>query len=74
LSVTYYLDPRQVNEEARIFPQFETINPLGMTITEFHENRMSVEPLLPGPSQRTPGVPIGSSIPSTSGKTAGVSR
>jgi type IV secretion system protein VirB5 len=48
LSVTYYLNPKQVSDQARIFPQFETINPLGMTITEFHENRMSVEPLAPG--------------------------
>ncbi len=74
LSVTYYLDPRQVNEEARIFPQFETINPLGMTITEFHENRMSVEPLQPGPGQRTPGVPTNSNIPNTPGKIVGVPR
>jgi type IV secretion system protein VirB5 len=48
LSVTYYLNPKQVSDQARIFPQFETINPLGMTITEFHENRMSVEPLVVG--------------------------
>ena len=48
LSVTYYLNPKQVSDQARIFPQFETINPLGMTITEFHENRMSVDPIAPG--------------------------
>ncbi len=24
-------------------PQYETINPLGLTITEFHENRVSVD-------------------------------
>ena len=48
LSVTYYLNPKQVSDQARIFPQFETINPLGLTITEFHENRMSVDPLAPG--------------------------
>ena len=47
ISVTYYLNPREVNEEARVWPQFETINPLGMTITEFHENRISVDPLTP---------------------------
>jgi len=74
LSVTYYLDPRQVNEEARIFPQFETINPLGMTITEFHENRMSVEPLQPGSGQRTSSVPTSSNIPNTLGKIAGAPR
>jgi type IV secretion system protein VirB5 len=48
LSVTYYLNPKQVSDQARIFPQFETINPLGLTITEFHENRMSVDPIAPG--------------------------
>jgi type IV secretion system protein VirB5 len=48
LSVTYYLNPKQVSDQARIFPQFETINPLGLTITEFHENRMSVDPISPG--------------------------
>jgi type IV secretion system protein VirB5 len=48
LSVTYYLNPKQVNEAARVFPQFETINPLGMTITEFHENRQSVDVMEPG--------------------------
>jgi type IV secretion system protein VirB5 len=48
LSVTYYLNPKQVSDQARIFPQFETINPLGLTITEFHENRMSVDPTAPG--------------------------
>ena len=45
LSVTYYLNPKQVSEQARVFPQFETINPLGMTITEFHENRVGVDPV-----------------------------
>ena len=48
LSVTYYLNPKQVSDQARIFPQFETINPLGLTITEFHENRISVDPIAPG--------------------------
>lgn len=63
LSVTYYLNPRQVNEQARIFPQFETINPLGMTITEFHENRMSVEPMTPGGSAPTASTPNAVSKP-----------
>jgi type IV secretion system protein VirB5 len=45
LSVTYYLNPAQVSLAAQTFPQFETINPLGLTITEFHENRVSVEPI-----------------------------
>ena len=48
LSITYYLNPKQVSDQARIFPQFETINPLGLTITEFHENRISVDPIAPG--------------------------
>ena len=29
LSITYYLNPKQVSDQARVFPQFETINPLG---------------------------------------------
>ena len=43
LSVTYYLNPKQVSDQAKNFPQFETINPLGLTITEFHENRLGVD-------------------------------
>ncbi len=54
LSVTYYLNPKQVSDQAKIFPQFETINPLGLTITEFHENRISVDPIVPlSPAQVT---------------------
>lgn len=45
LSVTYYLNPKQVSDQAKIYPQYEFINPLGLTITEFHENRVSVEPI-----------------------------
>ncbi len=64
LSVTYYLNPRQVSDQARIFPQFETINPLGLTITEFHENRMSVDPIAVGvnaaaPAEATPPITEG---------------
>jgi type IV secretion system protein VirB5 len=47
LSITYYLNPKQVSDEAKVFPQFETINPLGLIITEFHENRISVDPTQP---------------------------
>ena len=54
LSVTYYLNPKQVSDQARIFPQFETINPLGLTITEFHENRMSVDPMPIGVNAASP--------------------
>jgi type IV secretion system protein VirB5 len=43
LSVTYYLNPKQVSDQARVYPQYEFINPLGLTITEFHENRVSVD-------------------------------
>jgi type IV secretion system protein VirB5 len=50
LSITYYLNPKQVSDQAKVFPQFETIDPLGLTITEFHENRVSVDPILPGAS------------------------
>jgi len=53
LSVTYYLNPAQVSDQAKIFPQFETINPLGLTVTEFHENRVSVDPIVPGASAPT---------------------
>jgi type IV secretion system protein VirB5 len=57
ISVTYYLNPKQVSDQARIFPQFETINPLGLTITEFHENRLSVDPIAPGGSAASPAAP-----------------
>ena len=55
LSVTYYLNPKQVSDQAKIFPQFETINPLGLTITEFHENRVSVDPIAPLSPAQVPG-------------------
>ncbi len=42
-SFTYYLNPAQVSEQAKTNPQYETINPLGLTITEFHENRVAVD-------------------------------
>jgi type IV secretion system protein VirB5 len=66
LSVTYYLNPKQVSDQAKIFPQFETINPLGLTITEFHENRVSVDPTAPGTNA---GSPAASATPAV-----GVSR
>jgi type IV secretion system protein VirB5 len=65
MTVTYYLNPKQVSDQAKIFPQFETINPLGLTVTEFHENRLSVDPIAPGttgPVQSLPSqVPVGGS-------------
>ncbi len=54
LSVTYYLNPKQVSDQSRIFPQYEFINPLGLTITEFHENRVSVDQTVPGTSRVDP--------------------
>ncbi|WP_263385833.1 type IV secretion system protein [Granulicella arctica] len=42
-SITYYVNPAQVSDHAKTNPQYETINPLGVTITEFHENRVSVD-------------------------------
>jgi type IV secretion system protein VirB5 len=67
LSVTYYLNPKQVSDQARVFPQFETINPLGLTITEFHENRLGVEAITTGTTlptpQRTVAAPIAPSSP-----------
>jgi type IV secretion system protein VirB5 len=56
LSVTYYLNPAQVSVAAQTFPQFETINPLGLTITEFHENRLSVEAIDPSASPAPAGI------------------
>ena len=50
LSVTYYLNPKQVSDQARVYPQYEFINPLGLTITEFHENRVSVDLIKPDAS------------------------
>ncbi len=59
LSITYYLNPKQVSDQVKIFPQFEIINPLGLTITEFHENRVSVDPIAPGtPVQRSGVTPL----------------
>ena len=54
-SVTYYLNPAQVSEQAKTNPQYETINPLGLTITEFHENRVSVDQTPSGVSTFRPG-------------------
>jgi type IV secretion system protein VirB5 len=53
ISVTYYLNPKQISDQAKVFPQFEIINPLGLTITEFHENRLSVDPITPGATAPT---------------------
>jgi type IV secretion system protein VirB5 len=80
LSVTYYLNPKQVSDQAKVFPQFETINPLGLTVTEFHENRLGVEPIandgaaLPKPQHSTP-TPLAPSSPfMPDGTTPGVAQ
>ena len=59
LSVTYYLNPKQVSDQAKVFPQFETINPLGLTLTEFHENRLGVDPIATGGALPTPQASTG---------------
>ena len=64
LSITYYLNPKQVSDQARIYPQYEYINPLGLTITEFHENRISVDPIAPASPAQTPGI---AGLPSAGG-------
>jgi len=72
LSVTYYLNPAQVSLAAQTFPQFETINPLGLTITEFHENRLSVEPIDPSASPQTAAAAV--TAPSGNPRAIGVAR
>ena len=66
LSLTYYLNPKPVSDQAKIYPQYEFINPLGLTVTEFHENRISVDPIAPGAPAPTAN---GSAVP-----TAGAAR
>jgi len=70
ISVTYYLNPKQVSQESRIYPQFETINPLGMTITELHENRLSVEVIQLGINPNATLL----SAPATAGEAPGQAR
>jgi type IV secretion system protein VirB5 len=77
ISVTYYLNPKQVSEESRIYPQFETVNPLGMTITELHENRLSVEVIQPGINPNATLLSAPAAAPETPGQArqnAGVVR
>ncbi len=73
LSVTYYLNPAQVSVAAQTYPQFETINPLGLTITEFHENRVSVEAIEPSPTPQGIATPLGT-VPAINGSAKGVVR
>jgi type IV secretion system protein VirB5 len=78
LSVTYYLNPKQVSDQSRVFPQFETINPLGMTITEFHENRIGVEPITDSTANTRPVaqtlVPGAKTVPTIPGAGSGAIR
>jgi type IV secretion system protein VirB5 len=55
LSLTYYLNPQQVSDQAKVYPQYEFINPLGLTITEFHENRVSVDLIAVGTAAPSAG-------------------
>jgi type IV secretion system protein VirB5 len=48
------LNPKQVSDQAKIYPQYEFINPLGLIITEFHENRVSVDIYQPGTTVPNP--------------------
>jgi type IV secretion system protein VirB5 len=73
LSVTYYLNPAQVSVAAQTFPQFETINPLGLTITEFHENRISVEPINPASSPQL-STASAANLPTTTARPNEMSR
>jgi type IV secretion system protein VirB5 len=66
LSLTYYLNPKQVSDQAKVYPQYEFINPLGLNITEFHENRVSVDPIAPGATAPNPS--------GTAAPTAGAAR
>jgi type IV secretion system protein VirB5 len=61
VTATYYLNPKQVTDQAKVFPQFETINPLGMTVTEFHENRLSADATGQTTSAESAHVPFPSS-------------
>jgi type IV secretion system protein VirB5 len=72
LSVTYYLNPAQVSLAAQTYPQFETINPLGLTITEFHENRVSVEAIEPSFTPQTVAAPVGTIPPVSASAKGGV--
>jgi type IV secretion system protein VirB5 len=78
LSVTYYLNPKQVSDQAKVFPQFETINPLGLTVTEFHENRLGVDPIATGTTLPTPqrafAAPIAPSNPFLSDPKTGAAQ
>ena len=43
IAVRFFLNPEQVEGQSADNPDYQTINPLGLTIVEFIENRASVE-------------------------------
>jgi len=43
IAVRFYLNPEQVEAQSADNPEYQSINPLGLTIMEFIENRASVE-------------------------------
>jgi type IV secretion system protein VirB5 len=43
IAVRFYLNPEQVERQTAENPDYQTINPLGLTIVEFIENRAAVE-------------------------------
>ena len=43
IAVRFYLNPEQVEAQSEDNPDYQTINPLGLTIVEFIENRANVE-------------------------------
>ena len=51
LSITYYLNPKQVSDQSRVYPQYEFINPLGLTIIHYRvDQAYSVQPTVAAPS------------------------
>lgn len=44
IGVRFYLNPDQVEKQSEENPEYQTINPLGLTIVEFIPNRANVEP------------------------------
>jgi type IV secretion system protein VirB5 len=43
IAVRFFLNPDQVDAQSADNPDYQTINPLGLTIEEFIENRANVE-------------------------------
>jgi type IV secretion system protein VirB5 len=44
IGVRFYLNPEQVEAQTADNPEYQTINPLGLTIVEFIDNRSNTEP------------------------------